>query len=306
MRFCCREAEASCEFAGAFWLAAQCARALEPVTSLHVAHELGQSASVLYAGTIQHLEAALAAVCADFRPDQFAKVPVALSASASISRLCRRSSSQQMCSAGAEKAGAMYAMIVYPPSPGFQSRAEVARPSSVLQVLEGYVYLGALQSLGEEVVSAFTGTISAAVTKTVRGIIVGRPGLEERARTTAIFGELVKLLPADLFRPCLAQVCQVPGVRSHAVSCLGISLRRRLREVEQQGAFGQHLLCAWRLLKVPAYPIWCAGSAQSSAAERWQRAPTAWAHLGLFHTGQPAGVSALIPCGACAGVDGGI
>ena len=70
----CREAQASCEFAGAFWLAAQCAQALESVGALRVAEELGQSASRLYAGTIQHLEAALAAVCADFRADQYARV----------------------------------------------------------------------------------------------------------------------------------------------------------------------------------------------------------------------------------------
>lgn len=39
-----------------------------------MADELGQSASLLQAGTIQHLEAALSAVCADFRADQYAKV----------------------------------------------------------------------------------------------------------------------------------------------------------------------------------------------------------------------------------------
>lgn len=68
------------------------------------------------------------------------------------------------------------------------------------------MYLGGVGTLGEDVVSTFTGAISSAATKTVRGIIVGRLGLEDKARSTAIFGELVKLLPADLFRPCLAQV----------------------------------------------------------------------------------------------------
>ncbi|KAK9809306.1 hypothetical protein WJX73_003160 [Symbiochloris irregularis] len=178
------EAEASCEFAGAFWLAAQCAAALEPIASLRVADELGQSASLLYAGTIQHLESALSAVCADFRPDQYGKV------------------------------------------------------------IEGYMYLGGVGTLGEEVVSTFTGAISSAATKTVRGIIVGRLGLEDKARSTAIFGELVKLLPADLFRPCLAQVMMVldrasapgsPGpnplmngshTRSASVSDLADRLRR--------------------------------------------------------------------------------
>lgn len=73
-------------------------------------------------------------------------------------------------------------------------------------MLEGYVYLGELGSLGEEVLAAFVSAMSSAAVKVVRGIIVGRAGLEEHARATAIFGELVKLLPADLFRPCLAQV----------------------------------------------------------------------------------------------------
>lgn len=75
-----------------------------------------------------------------------------------------------------------------------------------MQVLEGYVYLGEITALGDEVLTAFTSAISSAATRVVRGVVVSRAGLEERARATAIFGELVKLLPADLFRPCLAQV----------------------------------------------------------------------------------------------------
>lgn len=79
------------------------------------------------------------------------------------------------------------------------------------------MYLGGVGTLGEEVVATFTSAISSAATKTVRGIIVGRLGLEDRARSTAIFGELVKLLPADLFRSCLAQVPCLPQ-RCHCLS----------------------------------------------------------------------------------------
>ena len=84
------------------------------------------------------------------------------------------------------------------------------------------MYLGEVGTLGEEILTAFTSSISSAAVRVVRGIVVARAGLEDRARATAIFGELVKLLPADLFRPCLAQVIWPvllipPAV--HAIHC---------------------------------------------------------------------------------------
>ena len=38
----------------------------------------------------------------------------------------------------------------------------------------------------------------------VRGIILTRPGFEERAKSTANLQELIKWLPSDLFRTALA------------------------------------------------------------------------------------------------------
>ena len=41
----------------------------------------------------------------------------------------------------------------------------------------------------------------------IRGVILTRQGLEGKARSTSMVPELVKLLPPDLFRTCLARVC---------------------------------------------------------------------------------------------------
>ena len=76
------------------------------------------------------------------------------------------------------------------------------------QVLEGYVYLGNVASLGEEVMAAFAAVMGDAALKVVRGVVLMRPtaGLEERAKSTQLLQELVKWLPPDLFRTCLSRV----------------------------------------------------------------------------------------------------
>lgn len=78
----------------------------------------------------------------------------------------------------------------------------------IVQVLEGYVYLGNVNSLGEEVMAAFAAVVGAAALKVVRGVVLMRPtpGLEERAKSTQLLQELVKWLPPDLFRTCLTRV----------------------------------------------------------------------------------------------------
>ncbi len=79
---------------------------------------------------------------------------------------------------------------------------------AVAQVLEGYVYLGNVASLGEEVMAAFAAVMGDAALKVVRGVVLMRPtaGLEERAKSTQLLQELVKWLPPDLFRTCLSRV----------------------------------------------------------------------------------------------------
>lgn len=75
-----------------------------------------------------------------------------------------------------------------------------------LQVLEGYAYLGNTANLGEEVNSCFVGIITSSALKVVRGVVLTRSGLEDKARSTTILQELVKWLPANLYRQCLARV----------------------------------------------------------------------------------------------------
>lgn len=76
------------------------------------------------------------------------------------------------------------------------------------QILEGYGFLGSTDSLGEEVNSAFASVIGANTLKVVRGIVLTRAGLEDKARSSTVLPEIVKWLPPDLFRQCLAKVCR--------------------------------------------------------------------------------------------------
>lgn len=70
----CRAAQETGEFAGSFWLCAQCARALTPLSNLLVTPELTATVSALYEETVARLESSLQTVCADFQPDPYAKV----------------------------------------------------------------------------------------------------------------------------------------------------------------------------------------------------------------------------------------
>jgi hypothetical protein len=69
-----RAAQDGGDFAGAFWLCAQCARALAPLAGLRAAAELGATVAGLYEEGVTRLEAALTAVCADFRAPLYAAV----------------------------------------------------------------------------------------------------------------------------------------------------------------------------------------------------------------------------------------
>lgn len=57
---------------------------------------------------------------------------------------------------------------------------------------------------------AYASAVDTAVLKTLRGVLMTRAGLEGRVRGAGILHELIKLLPADLFRTCLARVGAVP------------------------------------------------------------------------------------------------
>lgn len=74
------------------------------------------------------------------------------------------------------------------------------------------MYLGNVGSLGEEVMAAFAAVVGAAALKVARGVVLTRPtpGLEERVKSTHLLQELVKWVPADLFRTCLTRVRSLP------------------------------------------------------------------------------------------------
>lgn len=78
--------------------------------------------------------------------------------------------------------------------------------TSYMKVLEGYGFLGNTANLGEEVNSCFVSIITSSALKVVRGVVLTRAGLEEKARSTTILQEIVKWLPPDLYRQCLARV----------------------------------------------------------------------------------------------------
>ena len=101
----------------------------------------------------------------------------------------------------------------------------------MFQVLEGYMYLGNIGALGEEVMNAFAAVVNSMCHKAVRGVVLSRQGLEGRARSTSMMHELVKLLPSDLFRTCLNKVRSM-GVGAGHVTSLVTALT-----AEQLGRF---------------------------------------------------------------------
>lgn len=84
------------------------------------------------------------------------------------------------------------------------AQAKCAR--ALLQVMDGYIYLGTIGNLAEEIMNAFANVVSTAAQRVIRGVVLTRQGLEGKARGTSMVQELVKLLPPDLFRTCLARV----------------------------------------------------------------------------------------------------
>ncbi|EIE20688.1 hypothetical protein COCSUDRAFT_57256 [Coccomyxa subellipsoidea C-169] len=76
-------------------------------------------------------------------------------------------------------------------------------------VLEGYIFLGNISELGARLSHAFTSSVSSTVRQVVRSVILTRSGLEESARAGAPVQDMVRGVPADLFRTCLARALMV-------------------------------------------------------------------------------------------------
>ncbi|KAL3152495.1 hypothetical protein ABBQ32_001530 [Trebouxia sp. C0010 RCD-2024] len=77
------------------------------------------------------------------------------------------------------------------------------RPEPYSKVLQGFIFLGHVEELGGEVASAFTNAVNATV---VQGMLLTRPGFEERVKGSSNMQEMLKWLPSDLFRTSLARV----------------------------------------------------------------------------------------------------
>ena len=65
--------------------------------------------------------------------------------------------------------------------------------------------LGAVGQLGPEITTSFASGVDASVMAVVRGVLLTRPGFEERLSASTTLQELIKWLPPDLFRLCLSQ-----------------------------------------------------------------------------------------------------
>ena len=65
---------------------------------------------------------------------------------------------------------------------------------------------GQCHSWAQRSPQAFASGVDTNVMSVVRGVMLTRPGFEERLKTGSTLQELVKWLPPDLFRICLAQV----------------------------------------------------------------------------------------------------
>ena len=70
----CRAAQEEGDYAHALWLCVRCGQALGSLGGLRAAAPLAGAVNVLYEDTIDRLEAALQACCADFKPDTLCKV----------------------------------------------------------------------------------------------------------------------------------------------------------------------------------------------------------------------------------------
>jgi hypothetical protein len=89
------------------------------------------------------------------------------------------------------------------------------QPHAFDKILQGYALLASSSNFSIEidpagdVRAAFSAAPGAAAQKVLRGVLLARSGLEEKAAAADSLPALVALLPSDLFRTCLARVMMV-------------------------------------------------------------------------------------------------
>ena len=77
--------------------------------------------------------------------------------------------------------------------------------------------------------NAFANVVNTACHKVIRGVILTRQGLESKARSTSMMQELVKLLPPDFVRTCLARVSKLLTLPSWGATGCSARVILRLR-----------------------------------------------------------------------------
>jgi hypothetical protein len=115
------------------------------------------------------------------------------------------------CMAAVSTACAQTLRSVLPTQPALVLLASQISPCILelllpFQALEGWLFLGNTQELGSRLTNACMAAVSTSCAQTVRSVLLTQPALAPRALTTASMQELIRNIPSDLFRTCLARV----------------------------------------------------------------------------------------------------
>lgn len=281
----------------------------------------------LYSDTMQRLEGALAAVCADFRPSHYTKVLEGYMFLGNVAQVgacpCPPHAAVHLLGDAVGYGGVGLSKAGGPPWLPLVAPALLSRHPCFTR--RGCAH--ASMQLGDEVKSAFIATIGSSAAKVVRGVLLTRPGFEKKAAMAANLQvrcrgckrrrrdalccanitccaqdfcnshacrnahclhpqcctvhagppptrlcpplqELVRFLPSDLFRTCLARVLMVLYdilvSHFHMVRWHEAALERHTAEAAALGA-AKHALEA-RLGGSPAAEGAAAGGAAAAAA----------------------------------------
>lgn len=75
------------------------------------------------------------------------------------------------------------------------------------QVVEGHVFLEAAGQLGSDLNSRLAAVSTAAILSDVKSALSMRQALAAKAQGALTMHDAVRMLPADMFVPCLTKVC---------------------------------------------------------------------------------------------------